>query len=128
MEDVESFLGRRGEKRVTGGVEITLRWTRAKNGMFSVTSMYNVLQQRSAISFPWKCIWKNCVQPKVSFFAWEASWGKILTFAQLKRRGFSLANHCPLCHKSEETVDHLFLHCTMTRVLWDLLLSLFGVS
>ena len=54
--------------------------------------------------------------------------GKILTSDQLKRRGFSIANCCPLCQKSEETVDHLLLHCTMTRVLWDLLFSLFGVS
>ena len=128
MEDVESFLGRIGEKRVTKGVEDTIRWVEAKNGMFSIKSMYNVLQQRSVISFPWKCIWKNCVQPKVSFFAWEASWGKILTFDQLKRRGFSLTNRCPPCQRSEETMDHLLLHCTMTRVLWDLLFSLFGVS
>ena len=121
-------MGRIGEKRVTKGVEDTGRWIGAKDGKFSVKSMYSVLQQRSVSSFPWKCIWKNCVQPNVSFFAWEASWGKILTFDQLKRRGFSLANRCPLCQKSEETVDHLLIHCTMTRVLWDLLFSLFGVS
>ena len=128
MEDVESFLGRIGKKRVIEGVEDTVRWAGAKNGMFSVKSMYSVLQQRSVISFPWKCIWKNCVQPKVSFFAWEASWVKIITFDQLKRRGFSLANRCPLCQRSEETVDHLLHHYTMTRVLWDLFFSLFGVS
>ena len=75
-----------------------------------------------------QCATTKIRQPKVSFFDWEASWGKILTFDQLKRRGFSLTNHCPLCQKSEETVDHLLLHCTMTRVLWDLIFSLFDVS
>ena len=39
MEDVESFLGQIGEKRVTEGVEDTVRWMGAKNGMFSVKSV-----------------------------------------------------------------------------------------
>ena len=65
--------------------------------------------------------------PKVAFFAWEASWGQVLTQEQLLRRGFSLANRCFLCLSEEETVDHLLLHCVKTRVLWNLLFSLFGV-
>ena len=46
---------------MTEGVEDTVRWTGAKDGKFSFKSMYSVLQQRSVSSFPWKCIWKNCV-------------------------------------------------------------------
>ena len=30
------------------------------------------------------------------------------------------------CNESEENVDHIILHCVMTRLLWELLLSLFG--
>ena len=66
--------------------------------------------------------------PKVAFFAWEASWGKVLTQEQLQRKGFSLANRCFLCLSEEETVDHLLLHCVKTWVLWNLLFSLFGIS
>ncbi|RVW58882.1 hypothetical protein CK203_104242 [Vitis vinifera] len=73
-------------------------------------------------------IWKVRVPPKVAFFAWEASWGKVLTQEQLQRRGFSLANRCFLCLSEEETVDLLLLHCVKTRVLWNLLFSLFGIS
>ena len=62
-------FGANREKRVTEGVENTVRWMGAKDGMFSVKFMYSVLQQRFVGSFPWKCIWKNCVQPKVYFFA-----------------------------------------------------------
>ena len=47
---------------------------------------------------------------------------------QLKNRGFALANRCYLCHKHEETMDDLLLHCKMTRLLWELLFSLVGIS
>ena len=66
--------------------------------------------------------------PKVAFFAWEASWGKVLTLEQLQRRGYSLTNRCFLCLSEVETVDHLFLHCAKTWILWNILFSLFGVA
>ena len=33
-----------------------------------------------------------------------------------------------MCLEKEETIDRLLLHCSKTRVLWDLLFTLFGVS
>ena len=65
--------------------------------------------------------------PKVTFFAWEASRGKVLTLEQLQRRGCLLENRCFLCLSEVETVDHL-LHCAKTLVLWNFLFSLFGVT
>ena len=68
-----------------------------------------------------------CLQRWV-FFAWEASWGKVLTQDQLKRRGWILANRCFLCCAEEETINHILVHCPKARVLWDLVFSLFGVN
>ena len=65
---------------------------------------------------------------KVGFFAWEASWGKVFTLDQLKKRGRSLANRCFLCGEGEEIVGHLLIHCLKAKILWDLLLAIFGVS
>ena len=65
---------------------------------------------------------------KVGFFAWEASWGKVLTQDQLKRRGWILANRCFLCCDDEETINHILSHCPKARVLWNLVFSLFGVN
>ena len=65
---------------------------------------------------------------KVGFFAWEASWGKVLTQDQLKRRGWILANRCFLCCDEEEMINHILVHCPKVRVLWDLVYSLFGVN
>ena len=58
------------------------------------------------------------------FFAWETSWGKALMLDQLQRRG---SNRCFLCHVQEST-QHILLHCHKAWILWQLLLSLFGVS
>ncbi|RVW44335.1 hypothetical protein CK203_071086 [Vitis vinifera] len=74
------------------------------------------------------CIWNVWVQPKISFFAWEATWGKALTLDLIQKRGWVLANRCFMCLEKEETIDHLPLHCIKTRVLWDLLFNLFGLS
>ena len=78
--------------------------------------------------FPSGSIWRSSAPSKMAFFTWEASWGKVLTLDQLQRRGHFLANRCFLCLSEVETVDHLLLHCAKTRVLWNLLFSLFGVS
>ncbi|RVX21218.1 hypothetical protein CK203_002275 [Vitis vinifera] len=96
--------------------------------MFSVKSLYKSLVSGHPISFPSSAIWKVTVQPKVSFFGWEATWGKALTLDQLQRRGWALANRCYLCQKHEESIDHILLHCEKVRTLWVLLYSMFGVQ
>ncbi|RVW50950.1 hypothetical protein CK203_071256 [Vitis vinifera] len=65
---------------------------------------------------------------KVGFFAWEASWRKVLTLDQLKRRGWNLANRCFLCCAEEEMINHILIHCSKARVLWELVFALFGVN
>ena len=77
---------------------------------------------------PSSAIWKVYVQPRVSFFGWEATWEKDLTLDQLQKRGWPLANRCYLCQRHEESIDHILLHCAMARTLWALLCSLFGVQ
>ena len=68
------------------------------------------------------------VQPRVSFFGWEATWGKALTLDQLQRRGWALANRCYLCQRHGESIDHILLHCDKARTLLVLLFSMFGVQ
>ena len=64
---------------------------------------------------------------RVSFFAWEVSWNRVLTNDQLKRREWNIPNRCFLCKEEEETNDHFFLFCTKVDMLWNLIFSLFGV-
>ncbi|RVW47166.1 hypothetical protein CK203_070193 [Vitis vinifera] len=82
--EAERFLERLHGKRVLGDVEDMVFWTEIKSGKFS---------------------------PKISFFAWEATWGKALTLDLVQKRGWTLANRCFMCLEKEETIDRLLLHC-----------------
>ena len=37
-------------------------------------------------------------------------------------------NRCFLCGCEEETVNHILLQCTVVRVLWEIVLVLFGIQ
>ncbi|RVX00739.1 putative ribonuclease H protein [Vitis vinifera] len=128
LEAVASLLSFLQGKRLNVGMEDRVLWNASKNGIFSVKSLYNTLDSGGAVPFPWRIIWSPCVPTKVGFFAWEASWGKVLTQDQLKRRGWILANRCFLCCDDEETINHVLIHCPKARVLWNLVFSLFRVN
>ena len=103
--------------RVIEDVEDMVSWTETKSGKFSVKSLYLALEAGCLTRFPSGLIWNENVQPKISCFAWEATWGKALTLDMVQKRGWALANRCFLCLENEETIDHLLLHCSRTKVL-----------
>ncbi|RVW93640.1 putative mitochondrial protein [Vitis vinifera] len=127
-EEAERFLERLHGKRVIEDVEDMVSWTETKSGKFSVKSLYVALEAGCSSLFPSSYIWNVNVQPKISFFAWEATWGKALTLDMVQKKGRALANRCFMCLEKEETINHLLLHWSRTKVLWDLLFTLFGVS
>ena len=49
--------------------------------------------------------------PKVSFFIWTATLGKLLTIDNLRRWKVVVVDWCCMCKRNGKTIDHLFLHC-----------------
>ena len=82
VDEVHRFLLSLNGKSVQRNVEDRVLWIKIKCGKFSVKSLYKALVLGPPVSFPSNVIWKACV-PKVSFFRWEAMWGKTLTLDQL---------------------------------------------
>ena len=99
-----------------------------KKNSNNYSSVYNALEPNNFGSFPIRGVCLSWVQPRVRFFVWEATWGKVLTLDQVQKWGWSLANRCYLCLTCEEFIDHLLLHCEKIRVLWELFFVFFGVS
>ena len=114
---VERLLQNIHAFRVQREEEDRVIWTTSNDGAFTVKSFYSMLESGGSSIFPSERIWKVRVPPKVTLFAWETSWGKVLTLEQLQTRGFSLANRCFLCLSEAKSVDHLLLHCDKTWVL-----------
>ena len=54
--------------------------------IFSVKLLFKALVRSDDIVFPHTIIWNSRVPTKVGFFAWKASWGKLLTLDLMKKR------------------------------------------
>ena len=128
MGEVERFLSSIHRKKIRLGIEDNLLMKGSSHDNFSIRTLYSGLDLSLEIDFPFCSVWNYVIPSKISFFAWEASWGKVITLDQLKRRGRALANRCCLCQEDEEIIDHLLIHCKMASMLWDLFLSIVGTS
>jgi hypothetical protein len=108
--------------------EDQLCWRHAPQEGFTVKCYYQCLSPPSLWSFPWKSIWKVKVSPRVAFFSWTATMGRILTIDNLRKRYIIIVDWCCMCKVSGESVDHLLLHCSIAWELWSLVFSMFGVN
>ena len=98
------------------------------NGKFDTWSYYNNIRGASAYNFLWNGVWKVKIPKRVAFFVWIAVYGQILTLDNLMIRGRILVNRCCTCHRNEETVDHLPLHCLVAYSLWVYMFQIFGIQ
>ena len=117
MEEVERFLSSIHRKKIIPWIEDKLLLKGSSNGNFSIGTLYSGLDLSPEIDFPFRSVWNSMFPSKISFFAWEASWGKVITLDQLKRHGRALANRCCLCEEEEETIDHLLIHYKIAMML-----------
>ncbi|RVX19454.1 LINE-1 reverse transcriptase-like [Vitis vinifera] len=108
--------------------EDSVCWKGGRNGKFRVKEAYRLVARPNDIVFPSRCIWVDSVPTKVAFYAWESTWGRVLTLDRLQKRGWQLPNCCFLCGCEEEIVNHILIHCTVVRVLWDIVLGSSGVQ
>ena len=79
-----------GIERVSGelGRKIRFFGREGEMGQFRVKEAYSPLDRPLEVVFPKNKIWVERVPTKIMFFAWEATWGKILTLDRLQKRGW----------------------------------------
>ena len=86
-------------------------WKTARSRGFEVRGFYLSFYPPTLTSFPWRMVWQSKVPPRVAFFSWSASLGKILTIDNLRKRRIIVLNWCYMCKRCGESMDHLLLHC-----------------
>jgi hypothetical protein len=114
--------------RLGWGGENKLWWPPSKRGAFDVRSLYNILVLLDCSHFSWKCIWWSKVPLKATFFAWSVALEKIFTLDNFRKRHVLVVDWCYMCKRSDESVDHLLLHCEVASALWTVIFSHHGLS
>eukprot|EP00253_Pinus_taeda_P004682 PITA_04682 len=96
-----------------------LRWGKNKTGLFNLKEAKRIDAGLDLnIDKTWKETWENPHWMKVKLFKWLVQQGKILTWDNLRKRGFG-PSRCHLRKKQEETTNHLLNRCTFTTILWN---------
>ena len=69
-------------------------WKPTRNRGFEDRGYYSSFYPPNLVSFPWRMIWHSKVPPRVAFFSWSASLGKILTIDNLRKRRVIVLDWC----------------------------------
>jgi ribonuclease HI len=75
-----------------------------------------------------KQLWTWDLAYKIKLFTWLVVENKILTWENLQKKGWEGPSVFPLCSRDSEMVFHLFVHCTFTLQLWQILTAAYSVS
>ena len=123
IEDLEGLMRSLDRLHISPSVPDKRSWSLSPLGLFTVKSFFLALSQysESPLVFPTKFVWNSQVPFKVKSFFWLVAHKKVNTndLLQLGRPHKTLSlDICKLCMKHGKTVDHLFLHCSLTIGLW----------
>ena len=83
LNSIQVFIGLTSNRVITPLAKDILIWKGDASGCFTIKAYFNQLEGVSHCSNPTKMLWNPYVPSKISFFAWEAWCGKVLTFSQL---------------------------------------------
>ncbi|CAL1389594.1 unnamed protein product [Linum trigynum] len=114
-----------------GNVEDRLIWHGRSNGSFTVKTTYHLDVQldkkdgwwRSLASWmdrsSWIRVWAAPIPPKLRVFLWKIFNRLLPTTEALRERKVQVHPCCPVFWAESETLEHLFLECSVARALWD---------
>ena len=92
-------------------------WRWESSGIFSVRSLYSILNFRGVLVAHPMLWWTIPIPPKIQIFMWLACQHKILTKDVLHSKGWTGPLLCRFCDQPE-TANHLFVDCPIVKHLW----------
>ncbi|GJS89128.1 RNA-directed DNA polymerase, eukaryota [Tanacetum coccineum] len=88
------------------------------DGEFQVKEVRNFLDNLFLASHFEPTRWVKYIPIKINVFAWRARRDYLPTRANLNRRGIILdSSMCPLCHSSEEDINHVLFRCELAQII-----------
>ena len=93
-------------------------WELEADGVFSVRSLRNEIDSTTIDADHTKTLWCKAAPRKVNLFIWRLLRDKLPTRDNLQARGVIIPSTlCPACNCHPESVEHLFLRCSTTKML-----------
>jgi len=98
-----------------------LRWGHTSTSTFNIQEDYQLKAGHGSLPREevWNKIWETKYWPKISTFLWLTMHNNILTWDNLRKRGFIGPSWCQLCGSEEETQNHLLNLCSYISCIWD---------
>lgn len=116
-------LGRAFEFTALSEHADALEWWWFMECKFSTKRCYKVLQDGGIRPLISTIVWKIWIPKKAKLFVWLSANSKILTKANLLKRGWAGNGEFTLCGNDFETNDYLLLVCPFSKMVWPKLLS-----
>jgi hypothetical protein len=101
-----------------------ISWKWARDGCYSVASIYECQFFGAMIQFLAGSIWKATTEPKCRFFDWLVMHDRILTADNMIKRHWTCDHLCSLYLCMHETSKHLLTQCNYTEAVWNLLAAI----
>jgi hypothetical protein len=99
-------------------VSDVFRWRWTADGSYSSKGAYRALFHGTVGLPAAPLVWNSFAPLKFKFHAWLALRRRCWTADRRLRRGLPSHTLCKLCDASDETLDHLSLHCPYARAIW----------
>ncbi|XP_058763325.1 uncharacterized protein LOC131636748 [Vicia villosa] len=112
-------------------------WMPSHEGVFSVASVAVLLEEYkepawgTVIIRRLSTMWKSLVPQKIKIFAWRLLISRLPLKDLLLLRGLVANNidpKCPFCDNIEESLEHLFFFCHISKNIWEKVLQWVGFS
>lgn len=113
-------------KMVNQTTQDKIIWPHSSNGDYIVRKTYELLHQGTNTTHPnqtsqsrlWKVLWKLKLPHKIITFTWKLLYHALPVKTELVKRGIHCDPTCCLCNSDNESLNHLFLHCTFAIAVW----------
>ncbi|XP_071688566.1 uncharacterized protein [Rutidosis leptorrhynchoides] len=93
------------------------------NGLFSLSRLKLLIDEKLLPNSltAYETERNNLMPQKIGVFIWRVRQNRIPVRTKLEKRGIDLDSlRCPVCDNDIETVDHILLHCSFAKDVWNM--------